>query len=441
MSRKTKISKADDAVKDGEKLFRLTEIDPEYVSLVRAGANRQKQFMVVKEDEVDAEKIIPGLMPTPRTPSKVCPQCGEKLPRPTPDKCPHCGHPLKIAEAEDEIPEDFDLDALEIFLEKFTGSPRNRFGTHSSYKFKGNYASAWKAHFSQHAGGKPDATSTGPIRGTVRRVEMIAATMKPACKLPTTDNIPARAGGESPLSGTFPESPSDYGLTAWDKPKDDADRDGMKLSCSDLEVIKRAALGEIKRRAEDAAADEKKKTDGDSLADANSTGKNDGGNGADGDGTPAEDVEDLASWITEAEDQVEDLSLDSAIQRALDAQADSHASDDGASKEAQEIEDAGTPPVEKVGEEAPGEGELKAEIAKLKTELEESRTELRKSRREITALKAKNARLSKGIGQSSVMLTGEVTAKGTQLNDAENESPSRGAFASGGDIAAAVVEE
>lgn len=404
MARKTKIRKSGTEKAEEQKLFRLTEIDPEYVSLVRAGANRQKAFMVVKEDDAD------------------------------------------------EIPEDFNQEGLVDYLAKLTGSPRNRFGTHSSYKFKGDYAHAWKLHFSQHAGGKPDATSTGPLRGTVRRVEMIAATLKPACKLTSTDSIEARSGDKSPLPGSYPETPGDYGLSAWDKPETDADREGIVFSCSDLEVIKRAALAEIKRRAADAEEEAKacgggkkpKKNDlGGDPADPGSTGKTDGSDGTDGDGTPPPDAIDLASWLDEAGEHVEDLSLDHAIQRALDAQSDGQASDDGAAKGVKEIDDEGTvpPAVSKVGDEAQGEEKHEAEIAKLQAELEETRSELRKARRELTSLKARVARLSKGVGTSSVMLTGEVTAKGTQHTDAHESSPSRGAFLSGGDIAAAVVDD
>lgn len=135
--------------------------------------------------------------------------------------------------------------------EKFAGSPKNRFGTHSSYKFKGNYAAAWRCHFSKVGGGGTSGAATGPIRGTVRRTEMIAATMKPPCNLPSTDSIGPRTGPKSPLNCSFPSSPGDYGLSSWAEPETDADREGMKLSCSDLAVIKRAALAEIKRRAED----------------------------------------------------------------------------------------------------------------------------------------------------------------------------------------------
>ena len=134
---------------------------------------------------------------------------------------------------------------------KFAGSPKNRFGTHSSYKFKGDYAAAWRCHFSQVGGGALTPRAAGPIMGTVRRTEMIAAGMKPTCELPTTDTINARGGPPSPLKCSFPEKPSDYGLSGWDEPETDEDREGMKLSCDDLAVIKRAALAEVKRRSQD----------------------------------------------------------------------------------------------------------------------------------------------------------------------------------------------
>ncbi len=127
-------------------------------------------------------------------------------------------------------------------IERFTGSPRNPFGTHSSYKFKGNYSAAWRCHFAKQ-------TDLGPVRGTVRRTEMIAANMKPACELPKTESIGAST--KPPDDCTYPETPGDYGLDEWRKPETDEDREGVKLSCEDLAVIKRAALGEIKRRAEE----------------------------------------------------------------------------------------------------------------------------------------------------------------------------------------------
>jgi len=139
-------------------------------------------------------------------------------------------------------------------IQKFSGSPRNPFGTHSSYQFKGGatgYKRAWRLHFSQINGGATTPAAAGPIRGTVRRVAMIAAGMKPPCSLVDAESISARSGPPSPLEGSFPEKPSDYGLSHWKKPETDADREGMRLSCSDLNVIKRAAMAEIKRRIAD----------------------------------------------------------------------------------------------------------------------------------------------------------------------------------------------
>lgn len=41
---------------DGETIFRLTDIEPQFVSLVTAGANRQRKFQVVKADEQQFSK-------------------------------------------------------------------------------------------------------------------------------------------------------------------------------------------------------------------------------------------------------------------------------------------------------------------------------------------------------------------------------------------------
>jgi len=164
-----------------------------------------------------------------------------------------------LQEVLESLGDESEEEGLEDYLEKdivtkFAGSPMNPFGTHSSYQFKGGmdgYKRAWRLHFSQIGGGATTGTASGPIRGTVRRCEMIAATLQSPCSLPSTDGIGPRAGPKSPLEGTFPEKPSDYGLDAWKDPETDADREGIKLSCSDLKIIKTSALAEIKRRAED----------------------------------------------------------------------------------------------------------------------------------------------------------------------------------------------
>jgi len=139
-------------------------------------------------------------------------------------------------------------DALAVCF--FAGSPMSKFGTHGSTGFKGNYAKAWRIHFSQVGGGKITPKAGGPIRGTVRRVAMIAAAMKPPCKVTSSENMEPRGGGASPLPGTFPSSPSDYGLNKWATPGDDGlKQEDIRLTCQDLNVIKRAAIEEIKWRA------------------------------------------------------------------------------------------------------------------------------------------------------------------------------------------------
>lgn len=57
MKERSKIVKADGGAPDGKPVARLTDLDVEFVSLVRAGANRQNSFMVVKRD---TSKAVPS---------------------------------------------------------------------------------------------------------------------------------------------------------------------------------------------------------------------------------------------------------------------------------------------------------------------------------------------------------------------------------------------
>lgn len=158
---------------------------------------------------------------------------------------------------EGELPDydqgvDDSLEAGLIATTNFAGSPRSKYGTHASKGFKGPYAAAWRCHFSKVGGGALTPAASGPIRGTVRRTEMIAAAMKPPCKLPKADGISARSGPKSPLQCTFPLKPSDYGLSSWAKPSDDGlTQEDIRLTCKDLAVIKHAAVAEVKRRIAD----------------------------------------------------------------------------------------------------------------------------------------------------------------------------------------------
>jgi hypothetical protein len=150
--------------------------------------------------------------------------------------------------------DDFDAKGIEL---RFSGSPKNPYGAHNSFEFKGGndgYKKAWKLHFSQINGGSLTPAASGPIRGTVRRIAMIAAGMKPPCKVVEAEGIGARSGSKSPLPGDFPEKPSDYGLSQWKKPSEAPEGKAEvanRFTCSDLNVIKRIAVMEIKRRIKD----------------------------------------------------------------------------------------------------------------------------------------------------------------------------------------------
>ena len=145
------------------------------------------------------------------------------------------------------------------------------------------------------------------------------------------------------------------------------------------------------------------------------------------------DATDLASWLDEAGDKVEEMSLDDAITRALDATDGDDSTDASASSkknEADEIDTTLTPHVDEDGAEGDEPDPRDAKIA----ELEDT---VRRQARELKRATAKAARLAKGVGLTSVMATGEVTSSAGRQADTD-ESPSRGAFLSGGDIAAAV---
>jgi HK97 family phage prohead protease len=138
---------------------------------------------------------------------------------------------------------------------KFQGSPRNPYGTHASRGYPGGRAgwrNAWRIYLSQIA--------QGPIQGTIRRIGMIAATMK--CDLPemSADDVTPRSGACGELSGKIYENPGDYGLDDWKKPSDDdLEPEDVQLTCQDLADLKRACLAEIAKRH---ACEEKTKAGG-----------------------------------------------------------------------------------------------------------------------------------------------------------------------------------
>jgi len=130
---------------------------------------------------------------------------------------------------------------------RFVGSPRNPYGTHASKGYPGGRAAwkkAWRVYMSR-------VKDQGPIQGTIRRVSMIAAGMKPKCALPamSADDVEPRPGPCGPLEGKVFEKPSDYKLSQWKKPSDDnLDQKDVQLTCQDLEDIKRICLQEIAKR-------------------------------------------------------------------------------------------------------------------------------------------------------------------------------------------------
>jgi hypothetical protein len=137
-------------------------------------------------------------------------------------------------------------ESTDLFTVKFVGSPRNPYGTHASKGYPGGrdgWKKAWRVYLA-------NVRDQGPIQGTVRRVSMIAAGMKPKCDLPemSAEELGPRPGGDK-LEGKVYEKPSDYGLSKWKTPgDDDLKQEDIQLTCEDLRDIKKICLQEIAYR-------------------------------------------------------------------------------------------------------------------------------------------------------------------------------------------------
>lgn len=139
---------------------------------------------------------------------------------------------------------------------RFVGSPRNPYGTHASKGYPGGrdaWKKAWRIYLSC-------VRDQGPIQGTVRRVSMIAAAMKPKCQIPSmsAEDMSPRSGSCGCQDGKVYQKPSDYDLSKWKVPSDDdLEQEDVQLTCQDLTDIKRICLQEIAKRH---ACEEEKKS-------------------------------------------------------------------------------------------------------------------------------------------------------------------------------------
>jgi hypothetical protein len=137
---------------------------------------------------------------------------------------------------------------------EFSGSPRNPYGTHASRGYPGGrdgWKNAWRVYLT--------GVNQGAIQGTIRRIAMIAAGMKPACQLPeqSAEEVGPRSGASGRLEGKIHEHPKDYGLSAWKTPGDDnLQREDIQLTCQDLKDLKTMCLKEIRKRQQARQAQE-----------------------------------------------------------------------------------------------------------------------------------------------------------------------------------------
>ena len=348
MSTKVQISKADKGDGQKKKIFRLTEIDPEFVSLVRAGANRQSSFQVVKEDDPEAQKQVP--------------EAG--------------ADPDEKRAAQEQRATKYGIEAREdgnLSYQKDDPTTEAMYGDPVNLKYPFGMSD-----------NEPDS---GRLRNALSRFSQ------------ARDEYEKKASQVKILARIIEAS-----LKA-----------GIDVSYQEGDEIYEALPNDLKERI-------KSKDD---------TDKGDKGDDADGGSTDGSET-DLSSWLDEAGATVETLSLDHAIQAALDGQSDGQPEvSPTASSKANEIGMTGAPPVEKVGEEAGEEDPRDVRIAELESRLKKQKLALSKA-------KADAIRLKKSVGQTSVLATGEVSTSESQQSDID-ESPSRGAFKSGNDIAAAVV--
>lgn len=326
----------------GDKVFRLTEIEPEFVSLVRAGANRQKSFLVVKADDEDVDKAVPDATASVEDKRKA--------------------QQARATTYGIEAREDGNLSypAGSPTTEALYGDPVNL-----KYPF----------------GGEDNEPDAARLRNALARFSQ------------ARDEYEDKASKVKILQRIIEAS-----LAA-----------DIEVTYQDGDEIYQALPADLQERMGKTADEDRSGTGKDSTETENSP----------------EGAADLASWLTEAGEKIQELSLDLAIQAAMDAPPAEHADVGPATKRAPEIVSTVAPTVAKVEEES------EEKVAKLEAEVH-------KLRKENTALMAAANRLKATVGKSSVILTGEVT-KRPQPSDGNRKSPSNGVFHRGGDIAAAVT--
>ncbi|MEN6370222.1 MAG: hypothetical protein ABFD77_11090 [Thermotogota bacterium] len=338
--KKNRISKAAGADNKG-KTFRLTDIDPEFVSLVTAGANRQKGFQVVKSDD-EAAKAVPDAS----------------------------------ASAEDK--------------KKAQGDRATKYGIEAREDGNLSYPS--------------DSPTTEGLYGDPVNL------MYP---LAGTDNKPDVARIRNALS-RFSQNRDEYGensskVKILERVVEAALSAGVDVTAPEGDEIYDALPAALRDRISGKESDKSKGDD-----------KTSGGKEPN-----TEDATDLTSWLEEAGEKVDELSLDIAVQQALDLQAaDTSTPKKDSPTAAQEIDPAAASSA-KSGARKSAEDERVAE-------------DLKKAHRENVALKAKIQRLQASVGKSSVLLTGEAPRR--QEEKKKHTSPSNGAFFGGRDIAAEVTK-
>lgn len=395
--KRVRIAKANG--KPDDKVYRLTDIEPQFVSLVTAGANRQKKFQVVKADEAG---LGPGGV-------CVCIECGNEEPHETGIKCndltcSKCGGNMtrketeKVVPAEDASDEDkreaqearakqYGIEALEkdANLSYPSGDPT----TESMYGDPVNL----KYPFGK-ADNEPDL---GRIRNALARFKLAAGTYtKEQSKRVVFTRIVERAL-DSDVDVSF-----------------DAD-----------DPIDALLPQEVKDRIAEKTED-------------------DGGDSAPEDGATSKGAVDTLAWLDEASSRVGDMIVSIALESPDALGVSTPAATVRTAQKAQVDDPPRTAPsvkqlTEKVSEIESDLRVAKADrdalekerdtVAKERDQLAKANADLRKER---DKLKVQLAKVRKGLGGPTALVTGMVAQQQKRRSDDDDDgSP----WASGGDLA------
>lgn len=432
-------------------LFELTDLGVEFVSLVPAGANRQRKWMVCKADgtapELPPEAAAAPPAPPPPAPNDkpaFCPYCGAALPVGG-TTCPGCDRPVP-ALAAPPPPEPPEPAAPGVPGEVEDGcgggdeeDKRRRAlaapapdaapaappeappdgqkapvpGPEATPEDKRAAQEARASEYGIEALTGPDANLSWPADAPTT-LELYGDPVNLKYPLGGSGNAPDVARIRNALA-RFKQAAGSYAQPAsrgkvYGRIVSAALAHGIAVSYDPEDPIDQLLPGDVKARLE-----ELNKAGAGATAPAPSPG-----------GTPPSPGSDLSGWLTEVGAKVDALVVDAKLAAALaPPQPVAAAAPDPAPAPATKA-----PAIAATGQGA---------VAKAAAELASAEAESEALRRQLDAERAQNARLSKGVGTTVALPTGERPAVlKTQAGPAEAVAR---AWRGGGDLAAAATQK